>query len=327
MQLGFEPPITPQIIHAHTRALRRARCGWCVRVLAEHHRIGFPRRSTLPEAHVEALEYACGFQKVVNSKPTANGVIAAWAQGRRLPSLKLKRVLLDQTAGAVNLDCYLGHPLARLAALEVPPLTWLQQQIAGAPRGLRQLAGLPTLDGPVVAPAAVARRQCQRVRDGGSLDALLLLLALTRHAELIEDFDAHRAPAKAAWDLLPRVIATTPWLQGNWRALVACLHRVIWARFYDSGVLVGPPLANLIENVLLKLKDDAASIELLAGSVEPESRQAVRELLQARFEIEQLGRTGPERELVNSLCARIDDLIDAVHELGMRETPVTTATG
>ena len=327
MRLGYFPPVTPQIIRTHARALRRARCGWCVRALGEHAQIRFPRQSTLRIEDVEALEHRYGFEQLNKSYRSPSGVILAWARGRRLPSLKSRRELLQRTDGAVDLDRYLGHPLARLAALEPPPLDWLQAQIAGAPRGLRRLAGLPLIDGPVVVPAAVTRRQCQAVRDRGSIDALLLLLALTRHAEVTDDFDAHRGPAQAAWDLLPRVIASTPWLQGNWKALVECLHRVVWARLYDSGSLAGPPLCKLTANVQHMLDDAHADVALLAGPLEPPSRQAVRELMHARFEIEQLRGAAAQPDGIDVLCARIDELVDAVKAIAPASRAGTSVPG
>ena len=221
--------------------------------------------------------------------------------------------VFDATNGAVDLNHYVNHPLVRLASLETPPLNWLQTQIANAPGALRQEAGLPVADDPLVVPVAVSRRHCQLLRERGSVEAFLLLLALARHAELTGDFDAHRAPAQAAWDLLPRVVASTPWLQGNWRALAACLHRVIWSRDYGNGLLAAPPLPKLIENVLSMLRDPQVSLHLLIGPVEPLSREVVRQLVHVRWQIEQFECAEPMPDTIASLCSRLDGLICYLH--------------
>lgn len=306
MRLGLGDAATPQAAVRHSQDVARAKGGWCVRVLAAHAGVDCPSTRELNDAEIESIEEACGF---VTPGGNANGVVAAWHRGRCLPSPESVKRVLEATNGAVDLRAFLNHDLVPLLQLNAPPLDFLQRCIGCASMALKRIAGLDRLGGRMIIPSVFGRLEAQRLRDEGSLDAFVLLLALARHAELIDDLDAHLWPTRAARDLAPRVIAQTPWLQGNSRYFVHALHRVYWGRIYDGNLCAAPPLPEILENVKKALGSAQAGHTFLAGPTASKIGEAAHKLRLAYWEIYLLCNDPECPKEMAKLRTQLDEMI------------------
>jgi hypothetical protein len=139
-----------------------------------------------------------------------------------------------------------------LAAEPVISLERIRDIMVNLPRIIRkQLYHLHDMDG----HGGCMRQDFDRthaiaLRDRGSLDAFVGLLALAREGEIVEDHPKHAVSARCAFEIFPLVMLDHPQLAARWTDLFEVLKLAFWNREYH-GRIYFPEFT--LENVRLAL--------------------------------------------------------------------------
>jgi hypothetical protein len=139
----------------------------------------------------------------------------------------------------IRLRYWREHPLWTLLREPVVPLTEIRAIMASLPRIVRKELyhlGLMDPQGRQVRQE-FSRNSVIRLRDLGTLDAFIGLLALAREGEILEDDPRQALPARCAFEMFPRVLLDNPQLHACWQPLYEALELAFWRRVYHGGAI------------------------------------------------------------------------------------------
>ena len=139
----------------------------------------------------------------------------------------------------IRLRCWRDHPLWTLLREPVVSLEEIRAIMASLPRIVRkELFHLDRMDpqGRQVRQE-FSRNSVIRLRDIGTLDAFVGLLALAREGEILEDDPRQALPARCAFEMFPRVLLDNPQLHACWQPLYEVLELAFWRRVYHGGAI------------------------------------------------------------------------------------------
>lgn len=110
------------------------------------------------------------------------------------------------------------------------------------------------------------RNHAIALRDRGTLDALVGLLALAREGEILEDEPKHALPVRCAFEIFPLVVLDNPQLNACWVELYTVLELAFWRREYHSGMsFTFYTLGNVKLGLDAKRRDRSAILKWSAG--------------------------------------------------------------
>lgn len=139
----------------------------------------------------------------------------------------------------IRLRYWRDHPLWTVLREPVVPLAEIRAIMASLPRIVRKELyhlGLMDPQGRQVRQE-FSRNSVIRLRDLGTLDAFVGLLALAREGEILEDDPRQALPARCAFEMFPRILLDHPQLHANWQMLYEALETAFWRRVYHGGVM------------------------------------------------------------------------------------------
>lgn len=138
---------------------------------------------------------------------------------------------------SIRLHYWLEHPLWRLLAEPALPLDAVRSILADLPRVIRRQLyhlELPDRYGRCLRQD-FERNQVISLRDRGSLDAFVALLALAREGEILEEDPKHSLSARCAFEIFPLMVLDHPHLAERWVDLFLAVQMAFWAREYHGG--------------------------------------------------------------------------------------------
>lgn len=117
-----------------------------------------------------------------------------------------------------------------------------------------------------------SRSHALALRDLGTVDAFVGLLALAREGEIIEDQPRHWLSVLCAFEIFPLVLLDNPHLSARWEELYAAIELAFWRREYHPGSYCA---AYTLENAKIAFdsvrRDRSVKLPWSAGIVGPAS--------------------------------------------------------
>lgn len=139
----------------------------------------------------------------------------------------------------IRLRYWRDHPFWTLLREPVVPLAEVRAIMASLPRVVRKelyhLCVMDPLDRQV--RQEFSRNSVIRLRDLGTLEAFVGVLALAREGEILEDDPRQALPARCAFEMFPRVLLDNPQLHACWQPLYEALELAFWRRVYHGGAI------------------------------------------------------------------------------------------
>ena len=174
----------------------------------------------------------------------------------------------------IRLRLWREHPLWTLLKEPVVSLETIRAIMAGLPRKVcREIYDLsdPNHQGEY-SRHDFTRKHTLALRDLGTLDAFVGLLALAREGEIIVDEPRHWLPTLCAFEIFPLVLLDNPHFNARWEELYAAVELAFWRRVYHSG---GHPAIYTLENAKFGFesvrRDRSVKLPWSAGIVGPAS--------------------------------------------------------
>lgn len=170
----------------------------------------------------------------------------------------------------IRLRYWRDHPLWILLAEPVASLTEVRAIMASLPRIVRKEVyhlGLMDPQGRQVRQE-FTRSSVIRLRDLGTLDAFVGLIALAREGEILEEDPRQALPARCAFEIFPRILLDHPQLHARWPQLYAALELAFWRRVYHGGVIFNDyTLQNAEVGLATMVEDRSAKLPWTAGTL------------------------------------------------------------
>lgn len=212
----------------HRQGVKRACGAVCYGALAAHFGTDSPK---FLELRVDGREpYDTDGEISISNK------YQRWRKGIALPHATSIPHVETRSGGAVRLGYWRDLPLWNLLALEPPSIPWIHRMLEGSSRRIRQILFLDEVSERYGFNHSLPDREgTLAIRNLRSLDAFMVLLALARKGEQLEDDPHHFLPSACAFDIFPYVLRSHGPLRYRWEDLFACLERIFWNRIYTNG--------------------------------------------------------------------------------------------
>lgn len=249
MQPTFRVPFKRD---THVRELKRARGIACYGALVAHFGTESPK---LLELRVdERGPYDFDGDQAISNK------YLRWRQGKALPHDASIAHVAARSGGSVKLGFWRDLPLWELLHPDPPSILWIHRMLEGGSLDVRRilfLNGLPERFG--FSHSLLDRSQTLAIRNLHSLEAFMVLLAMARKGEQLEDDPHHYLPSACAFDILPRVLYRHAALRYRWEGLFGCLERIFWNRIYINGAYYLFPIERVRDGLQL-LEEDPSPV-------------------------------------------------------------------
>lgn len=235
MVIRQQQPMSPEVLRDHRALIAQCRGVTC---LAELNRVFDTSESNALERIIDGKKP----RRNVNGEALWSRKYARYLKGT-VPDLSTVR-LAERAAVAIGRPTRISYwrdtPLWVLLAEPALKLEQLGPIMAGLPRVVRaELYHLSALDpyGRQLRKE-FTRNGTIRMRDIGSIDAFVGLLALAREGEILEDDPRHVLAVRCAFEMLPIVLRNNPPLYRTWPDLFELLNVAFCGRVYHGGVIL-----------------------------------------------------------------------------------------